>query len=79
MRRPVKVKAANRLVLHKTPTVASAAARRSFPAWIDAGEGPVALSAARRAKPRVRDGLVLRQVTKRKSSERSVSDAPRAR
>ena len=71
MRRNVKVKSAGRVALRKTATSASAAVRRNFPAWIDAGETGVVFS-ARSATPRVRDGLVLRKVSKGKSVERSV-------
>lgn len=66
MRRALKVKAlATRLPVRKAALSASAAARRPFPAWIDANEGAIAFP-ARSATPRVRDGLVLRTVSKTK-------------
>jgi 16S rRNA U516 pseudouridylate synthase RsuA-like enzyme len=72
MRRNAKLKViANRIPLRKSVTSASAASRRSFPAWIDAGETTVSFTAARSATPRVRDGLVHRRVSK-KTSERKV-------
>jgi hypothetical protein len=76
MRRNAKLKvAANRIPLRKSVTSGSAASRRGFPAWIDAGEPTVAFSAARSATPRVRDGLVLRRVSQKKASERRVPNA----
>jgi hypothetical protein len=67
MRRAVKVKAlANRMLLRKAATTASAAARRNFPAWIVADESGATFT-AKSAVPRVRDGLVLRAVGKKKS------------
>jgi hypothetical protein len=69
MRRAVKVKAlATRVPLRKAALSATSAARRPFPAWIDANEGAVAFP-ARTATPRVRDGLVLRAVKQKKSSQ----------
>jgi hypothetical protein len=69
MRRVVKVKAlATRMPLRKTAITASAASRRGFPAWIEADEGAVAFPAKAAAIPRVRDGLVLRKVSKKKLS-----------
>ena len=69
MRRPVKVKAlATRVPLRKTAMTASAAVRRAFPAWIAADESGVAFTAKYAATPRVRDGLVLRTVSKKKTS-----------
>ena len=67
MRRTVKVKAlATRLPLRKAAMTASAVSRRPFPAWIvdDAG---VAFP-ARAVSPRVRHGLVLRALAKKKNS-----------
>lgn len=67
MRHTVKVKAlSTRVPLRKAAMSASAVSRRPFPAWIvdDAG---VAFP-ARAVSPRVRRGLVLRAVTKKKSS-----------
>jgi hypothetical protein len=62
MRRGNKVKvSAARLPLRK-----AAATRREFPAWIDAGERGVSFDATRVVMPRVRDGLVLRVVSKGK-------------
>ncbi len=72
MRRHAKVKSVASRTVRKTATSASAAARRNFPAWIDASEGPVVFHAGRRATPRIRDGLVLRTVSKGKQVERSV-------
>lgn len=66
MRRKTKT-LATRVVLRKAATSATAAARRPFPAWIDAGERGVAFSAAV-VSPRVRDGLVLRTVAQAKSA-----------
>lgn len=68
MRRTVKVKAlATRVPLRKAALSANSAARRTFPAWIDANEGGVAFPA--KVMPRVRDGLVLRAVAKKKPSK----------
>ena len=81
MRRLAKVKTvAVRVPLRKAALSASAASRRGFPAWIDAGERGVAFNAATAVTTRVRDGLVLRVVGKKKSagSKRS-SDAHGAR
>ena len=69
MRRPIKVKSLSaRVPLRKAAVNDSAAARRAFPAWIVADEGGVAFSARGAAVPRVRDALVLRTVSKKKSS-----------
>jgi hypothetical protein len=69
MRRPVKVKAlSTRVPLRKAAASASPASRRAFPAWIAADESGVAFTAKSGAMPRVRDGLVLRTVSKKKSS-----------
>ncbi|MGH7945517.1 MAG: hypothetical protein ACREH8_13005 [Opitutaceae bacterium] len=69
MRRVVKVKGpATRVLLRKAAMTASAASRRGFPAWIDAGEDAIAFPAKTGATPRVRDGLVLRTVSKTKAS-----------
>jgi len=66
MRRPVKIKPlAARAMLRKSALTATAAARRGFPAWIDAGERAVAFPAVN-VTPRVRDALVLRAVMMRK-------------
>lgn len=71
MRRSAKAKThAARMPLRKTALSASAASRRSFPAWIAADESGVAFSARRAVTPRVRDGLVLRRVTKKKAAGR---------
>jgi hypothetical protein len=51
------------LPLRKAAMSASIASRRSFPAWIDAGERVVTLSAAI-AVPRIRDALILRTVAR---------------
>jgi hypothetical protein len=49
--------------VRKSPLSASAAGRRSYPAWIDAAE-PIASFPATLVHARVRDGLVLRPVVK---------------
>ena len=67
MRRPTKVKA-SRVLLRKAALSASPASRRPFPAWIVADESGVAFPAKAAVTPRVRDGLVLRRVSKKKSS-----------
>jgi hypothetical protein len=68
MRRPTKVKAlATRVPLRKSALTASAASRRPFPAWIE-DEDAIAFPAKAAATPRVRDGLVLRTVSKKKTS-----------
>lgn len=68
MRRSAKVKAlATRVPLRKAAMSASAASRRPFPAWIVADEGEIAFPAKAAATPRVRDGLVLRTVSKNKT------------
>jgi hypothetical protein len=83
MRRAVKVKSlATRVPLRKTATNASASPtdRRGFPAWIAADENGVPFPAKAAAMPRVRDGLVLRTVSKKKSSSAKGSNhAPGAR
>ncbi len=75
MRRTVKVKAlSTRVPLRKTALSVSAISRRPFPAWIvdDAG----AAFTARNVSPRVRAGLVLREVSKKKKSgAKRLSDA----
>jgi hypothetical protein len=64
MRRPVVVKRLSARALKRRSAVsASAAARRAFPAWIDAGDPGIALSAGL-VLPRVRDSLVLRVVSR---------------
>jgi hypothetical protein len=74
MHRPVKVKAlATRVPRRKSASSGSDAARRAFPAWIEADEGVVALPAKAGAMPRVRDALVLRTVSKNKSSRTKAS------
>jgi hypothetical protein len=68
MRRPVKVKAlATRVPLRKAALTAAPASRRPFPAWIG-DEDAIAFPAKAGATPRVRDGLVLRTVSKNKTS-----------
>jgi hypothetical protein len=68
MRRNAKAKTvATRVPLRKSAMSANPAARRPFPAWIDAAEGHVTFSAAT-VMPRVRDGLVLRTVAKKKAA-----------
>ena len=75
MRRAAKVKlVVARVPLRKAAMTTNAASRRSFPAWIDAGERGVAFFATT-AVPRVRDALVLRIVGRKKStSTRNFSD-----
>lgn len=69
MRRSVKVKSLNtRVPLRAAALSASGAARRGFPAWIQADENGVAFT-ARAAAPRVRDALVLRPVAGRKAGK----------
>ncbi len=69
MRRPAKVPAAaSRLPRRKSALTSSAAARRSFPAWIDAAERTVTFPAVS-VTARVRDSLVLRAVAKPKSGK----------
>jgi len=46
---------------------APAAARRPFPAWIADDESGVAFPARAAAMPRVRDGLVLHRVSRKKT------------
>jgi hypothetical protein len=68
MRRFAKVKpAANRHALRKAALSATAAARRPYPAWIDAEDRPIPVPAVV-VTPRVRTALVLRQVATRKSA-----------
>src|SRR5262249_13723119 len=80
MRRTSKVKvSAARIPLRKSAATA-ATARRDFPAWIDAGERGVSFSAAHVVMPRVRDGLVLGVVSKKKRpAERNPSHGSGAR
>ena len=66
MRRKPKV--SPRRVVRRAATSATAAARRSFPAWIDASEHAVPFAAV--VTPRVRDGLVLRVVTRSQPASR---------
>lgn len=69
MRRHAKVKPLTpRTMIRKSALSASAAARRGFPAWIDASERVAAFPAVG-ATQRVRDALVLRLVAKRKSAK----------
>lgn len=66
MRHSVKIKSGSQHVpLRKAVLTASAAARRGFPAWIDSDER-IASFPATVVTPRVRDGLVLRTVSKAK-------------
>ncbi len=68
MRRFPKVKsAAGRLALRRAVLSASAASRRTYPAWIDAEDRVVPVPAVV-VTPRVRTALVLRQVATRKSA-----------
>lgn len=79
MRRNVKVKTVSPHVpLRKAALSATAASRRTFPAWIDASDGPAFPATA--VTPRVRDALVLRTVTRKKSAKpRTPSHGPGAR
>jgi hypothetical protein len=54
-----------RVLLRKATSASSAGLRRVFPAWIDASDHGLPFSAVT-VTPRVRDGLVLRQVAKGK-------------
>jgi hypothetical protein len=78
MRRNVKVKSVStRVPLRKAATSANAAARRPFPAWIDAADG--AAFSATTVTPRLRSALVLRTVSKKKSvNPRSAAHGPGA-
>jgi len=80
MRRLAAVKVvAARVPLRKSALSASAASRRGFPGWIGGAERDVAFNAAA-VTPRVRDGLVLRQVgTKKLNRPGNLSDAHGAR
>ena len=74
MRRTIRVKAlSTRVPLRKAATSANAAARRPFPAWIDANDADVV--PLKTVMPRVRAGLVLRVVGKKKSGKTASSDA----
>lgn len=76
MRRNVKVKAVStRVPLRKAATSATPAARRPFPAWIDAADG----AAFTAVSPRLRGALVLRTVEKKSASPRSAAHGPGAR
>ena len=81
MRRPVKVKSlATRVPLRKAGKGLVAGTRRPFPAWI-ADDDPGMAFPTKAAVSRVRDSLVLRTVSKKKSAKKSKSshDAPGAR
>jgi hypothetical protein len=70
MRRNLKVKAVStRVPLRKAATSATAAARRPFPAWIDAADGATFTAVA--VSPRLRSALVLRTVQKKSANPRS--------
>ena len=79
MRRTAQVKpASNGLPRRKSALTASAASRRPYPAWIDAGDG--AAFSTRGVTPRVRDAFVLRVVPRTKTANpRSATDGPGAR
>lgn len=78
MRRKVKA-LVTRVAVRKAAISATPAGRRSFPAWIDANERIVTFSAAA-VTSRVRDGLVLRVVSKKKTAQpKKASDGHRAR
>jgi hypothetical protein len=71
MRRNVKVKSpASHVRLRKSAMSASAASRRPFPAWIADDENGLAFPMRPTVVPRVRDALVLRTVSKNKSSSK---------
>ena len=75
MSRAPKIKiAAARMLAPKASRVIGTSARRAFPAWIDAGERGVAFSATA-VMPRVRDGLVLRMVGRKKPAPTSKKSA----
>ncbi len=66
MSRAPQVKiAAARMLAPKAARMLGAPLRRAFPAWIDASERGVAFN-AKAVMPRVRDGLVLRIVGRKK-------------
>jgi hypothetical protein len=79
MHRATKIKSLSpRVTLRKAAMSASAAARRGFPAWIDADDNAVSFSAKRIVMPRVRDALVLRTVSRKPTSgTKGISDARR--
>ncbi len=81
IRRAAKVKAAvPRVPLRKAALSATAAARRPFPAWIDAAERAVAFPAVG-VTPRIRNALVLRTVVapRKSPNPKSLTDGPAAR
>ena len=79
MRRAAKPKAAAKMAKARKPVLtASAAARRAFPAWIDASDRTVPFAAST-VQPRVRDALVLRQVTRKSDRAKGTAHDPDAR
>ena len=69
MRRAVKVKAlATSVPLRRAALSGAPASRLLFPAWIAADEGGVAFSARGPVSLRIRDGLVLRKISRNDSS-----------
>lgn len=75
MRRRIKTQPTQ--LLRKAAASGSVAARKSFPAWVDASEGSIVFSAV---VPRVRDGLILRPVRRgRSASGRGLPDGPAGR
>ena len=75
MSRALKIKiVAARMLAPKASRIVGGAVRRTFPAWIDAGERGVAFSATA-VMPRVRDGLVLRMVGRAKPASLSKKSA----
>lgn len=71
MRRTLKIKSpASHVCLRKSAMSASAVSRRPFPAWIADDENGLAFPLRAAAVPRVRDALVLRTVSKNKSSSK---------
>lgn len=67
MQRPVKVKS-TQVPLRKSALTSGAAARRSFPAWIEADDRVPAAVTMTAVTKRVRDALVLRTVARKKSA-----------
>lgn len=68
---------ATRLPLRKSALSATPASRRPFPAWIDAAERVATFSAG--AQSRVRDGLVLRKVGRKRSGPKEPTHGRDAR
>jgi len=78
MRRHPKITTVATRVLRNAALSAAPAARRAFPAWIDAADG--AAFSATAVTSRVRDALVLRPVGQKKSGAgRAANHVPGAR